>query len=136
MKAHQQLAVAKHLVGVSYPLLKDQKLLIGAVHNLFSAINLALEAILQQDGHFVPDSFESRYALFTSKHKAKKEHLELLLTIKELHDLHKNSAVDFPRHGSLVMCTEDYRLRTLAVKDVEEYVHRTEEFLRDYKGLE
>ena len=48
-KVFQQYDTAFHLLKVTFPLVKDQKLLMGVIHNLFTSLELCMDAILRYE---------------------------------------------------------------------------------------
>ena len=50
--AKQKIKVADHIISVTYPLVKDPKLLLGVLENIHSALMHCISAILEYDRLF------------------------------------------------------------------------------------
>ena len=71
-KARQQYDAAFHLLNVTFPLVKDPKLLIGIVHNVFMSMEYSMDAILNYETQLrlVPQHsnvFQSKFNIFRLK---------------------------------------------------------------------
>ena len=143
-EAQQHLSAARHLLYITFPALKDPKLLLGVTSQLLAAGEAAMEALLAQERELrlVPPygkSFESKFAAFRSS-SAKRNHLEmghlmLLEELKELVDLQKACPVEFRRSDGYVLATEKFRLRSITKKDMDTYFMRTRAFLSEIQKL-
>ncbi|MBI1968338.1 hypothetical protein HYS49_00345, partial [Candidatus Woesearchaeota archaeon] len=142
-QAQQHLNAARHLLHVTFPALKDAKLLTGVVGQLFTAGEAAMDAWLlsERQLRLVPpfgNTFTSKFAVFRSS--ARRNHMDaahagLLEELKELVELQKTCPTEFRRSDSYVFATERFRLRTVAKKEVDGYYARTKAFLADVKIL-
>lgn len=137
-KASQQYEVAFHLLHVTFPLVKDPKLLLGIVHNIFSSLEYSMSAILEYEKQLqlVPnylDNFQSKLNLFRLKSMRRNnvpmETVNLMLELRDLLELHKRSPMEFQRGNRLVICSRDYRLRTLSIRDLQAHLGKAKELL-------
>ncbi|MDP3639970.1 MAG: hypothetical protein Q8R53_02085 [Nanoarchaeota archaeon] len=142
-QAQQHLNAARHLLHVTFPALKDAKLLTGVLGQLFDAGETAMEALLlyERQLRLVPPfgkSFASKFLVFRSS--ARRNHLDtaharLLEELQELVELQKNCPTEFRRSDGYVLATDKFRLRTVAKKEVDGYYTRTQAFLADIEKL-
>ena len=130
--------VADHILTVTYPLLKDTKLLLGVTDNLFLALNNAMSSVLHHERIFklVPvfeDTFESRFNIFRYKcvprYKINQEYMDLIQELREIITLHKKSPVEFRRKDRFIICTKNYRMRGITTNQLKIYLQKTKEFL-------
>ncbi len=137
-KAFQQYDAAFHLLKVTFPLVKDQKLLIGIIHNLFASMELCMDAILryERELQLIPiysEQFEAKYRLFLSRSVRRNNiPLELVLLMKELKeilDLHRHSPLEFQRGNRFVISTKDYQLKSISIKEISAYLQQAKQFL-------
>lgn len=137
-KARQQYDAAFHLLNVTFPLAKDPQLLMGVVNNLLSSLEHSLTAILayERQLRLVPpyfDNFQSKFNLFRLKsvqrNKISPDYVNLILDLKEILELHKRSPLEFQRGNRFVICTKDFQLKAISIKDLQEYLTKTKEFL-------
>lgn len=138
-KALENLRIADHMVSVTYPLLKDNKLLLAAMENLFLSLTHAMNAILYYDRLFkrVPpfsDTFEVKFDLFRKscvpRYNIGKSHPALIREVRDILVSHKKSPVEFSRKDTFVICSPDYRLRTISVKELKEYLTEAKVFIQ------
>lgn len=138
-KALKNLKIADHMVSVTYPLLKDNRLLLAATENLFLSVSNAMNAILYYDRLFkrVPpftDSFDVKFSLFKRKcaqrYHLKPTHAELIKEVRDILVYHRKSPVEFSRKDTFVICSSDYRLRTISQKDLKDYLGKAKVFIQ------
>jgi len=137
-KAFQQYDTAFHLLKVTFPLVKDQKLLMGVIHNLFTSLELCMDAILryERELQLIPaysEQFESKYRLFLSRSVRRNNiPLELVLLMKELNEilnLHRHSPMEFQRGNRFIISTKDYQLKSISISEINTYLQQTKQFL-------
>jgi len=138
-KAYQQYNTAFHLLKVTFPVMKDQKLLLGIVHNLFSSVESTMTAILQYErdlrlvSGFNEADFQSKFNAFRSKsvrrNKIPGPTVALIQELKQIVDLHQKSPMVFQRGASVVICDKQYELKSITARDAAHYVNQTKEFL-------
>ena len=85
------------------------------------------------------DSFESKFIVFknkmVSKHHIDNEYVNLIQEIREILLAHKNSPVEFSRGDRFVICSDNYRMKTIKVSDLKKYVAKTKLFIIDINRL-
>lgn len=123
---------ADHLTYVTYPLVRDTKLLLTIIHNLNRAAQKSMDAVLYYERLFkrimnIPDDFELKFSLFKEKAKRYGVNESTLRVIKELHYLmrvHKESPMEFTRNNKLVICGDNgYRnLKMVGIDNVKNFV--------------
>ncbi len=139
-RAVQQHQVAVHLLTVTFPLAKEPKLLLGITFNLTSAMECAIEALLEYERklglisvYAEEMSFNEKIKLFKEKcvvrNKIPVKYLQLLNQMQFLQQLHKTCPTEFQRGNKLVMCTSRYEMHTLSINDIKNYVDETREFV-------
>jgi len=137
-KAKNKLVIADHMLTMTYPLVKDTKLLLVIMENLFLALTYAMSSVLYYEKLFkrIPpftDNFESKFNIFkercVNKYEIDRGYLTLLQNIKNLMVDHKKSPIEFERKGKFVICSDSYRLRTITTNQIKEYNSKTKEFI-------
>ena len=137
-RAKQYFNSASHLLKVTFPVVKDPKLLLGVIHHLHLSMEQCLEAILSHDQQLqlVPkslDTFQAKIAAF--RHKSCRRHnipielLNALVSLKEIVDLQQRSTMQFPRGPRFVLSTSDYRFKAISVADVQKYSQQAEQLI-------
>ncbi len=144
-KAYQQYNTAFHLLNVTFPLVKDQKLLLGVLHNLFNSAEAAMTAILQYErdlrlvSGFNDADFQSKFNTFRDRsvrrNKIPGPMVLLIQELKEIVELHQKSPMVFQRGASVVICDKQYTLKSLTVRDITQYLNQTKGFLEVMEGI-
>lgn len=114
-EALRSLKIADHLLSTTYPLVKDPKVLIGVLTNLYIAYDRTIKLTLKQHDVFQPRTFIARYEQFKEVigDKLNGEEIRSIKTIYELKEEHDKSPVEFARKQQMVICSSSYALRTL-----------------------
>ena len=137
-KAARQYEAAEHLLNYTYPLVKDPKLLMGILHNLTQAYEHAIDAVLAYERELLlvptyPNNSQVKLELFREKtvrrNKIPPSYLTLLLDMYEIIELQKASPVEFQRGNRYVLCSQNYLLKTISIKEMSQYLAQTKQFL-------
>ncbi len=127
------------MLGVTFPLVKDPKLLLAIIENIFLAYTNSMAALLhyerfyQRIPPFRDDSFESKFNMFKErcvlKYKLDKSYILEMQDIKDIIVSHKKSPVEFKRGDRLVICSDNYKLKTVSVNDLQKYLDKAKVFI-------
>ena len=143
-KARLQYDAAHHLLHVTYPLVKDPKLLMGIVNNIFFSMEAGMDAILKygRELRLVPktaDNFTSKFNIFRHKsvrlHKIPASQVQTISIAKNMIEAHKRSPVEFQRGDRFVICNESYNMQTVSAKDLRGFLDETKAFLELIEGV-
>ena len=139
-KAKQYLDNADHILSTTYPLVKEPKLLVAVMDNIYLSLLNAVNASLnfeRANKRIKPfhDSFENKLDIFEKeilkKYNLNPEYIKLIKNINSLLENHKKSTMEFPRKDVFVICTNDYKIKTLSMQEMKSVVLETKNFLRD-----
>ena len=131
--------VADHILTVTFPLIKDTKLLLGVTDNMFSALTNAMSSVLHHERIFklVPlfeDTFDSKFNVFRYKcvprYKINQEYIDLIQELGEIITLHKRSPIEFKRKDRFIICSKNYQMRGITTNQLKTYLQKTKEFLK------
>ena len=137
-EALQLLNTADHLAYMTYPMLNDPKLLITISQNLYNALIKAVDSILYYEVMYkrIPNfrnTFEDKMHVFREncleKYRLDRNGFWVLKDLKEILDEHNKSAVEFRRRDSFVICSDNYRLKTLNLAKVKDFIHKSKPFI-------
>jgi len=143
-KANQKLKIADHMIFMTYPLVKDSKLLLSIIQNIFLALTSAMSAILYYERIFkkIPsfnDNFDSKFTIFRSKCVDRlnidKKYVKLISEIKDVIIEHKKSPVEFERNNKFVICSSTYRMRTISIEEIKKYITETKLFIQEANNI-
>lgn len=136
-EALKNYRMADHMLNVTFPLIKDTKLLLGVADNLFLTLTQAMSSILHHERLFklVPafnDNFESKFHILhqkRSRYNLEQEYFNLMLELKETIQLHKTSPVEFRKKDRFIICTNNYKVKAITVNQLKIYLKQTRKFL-------
>ena len=136
--AKKTVRMADHILTVTYPLLKDPKILVSAAKNIFSAAEQAMTSVLEHERLFkrIPsyqDNFESKFRVFKEKivprHNISPGNVKTIRELKDILSAHKESPVEFTRKEKYVICSDDYDMKTLSEKQLKNHLKNTKIFI-------
>ncbi len=143
-EAKKKIELADHMLFVTFPLVKDSKLLLAVMENVFLAHThtmgylLYYERMMKRVGPFF-DTFESKYRLFSEKsvpsYGIDEDYLKLVRDVKEILTAHKRSPMEFSRKDQFVICSDDYELRVLKSDEIKEILSKTKGFFNKVDSL-
>lgn len=140
----QLLNTADHLAYMTYPMLDDPKLLITIAQNLYNALMKSVEAILIYERTFkrIPgftNSFNDKMHMFREacldKYDLSREGFLVLKDLKEILDEHSKSAVEFRRKNDFVICSDNFRLKTLSLVRIKDLIYKSKPFIEKANRL-
>jgi len=139
-KAKKNIQIADHMLTVTYPLVKDTKLLLAVIENIFLAYSNSMSAILYQDRILkkIPlfnNTFESKFNMFkqrcVDRYRIDKSFISEMQNIKETIIQHKKSPVEFVRKDRFVICSNNYKLKTINLEEIRRYLNKAKLFIEE-----
>lgn len=136
-RANKSFNTADHLTYITYPLLKDTKLVVTITENLYNAFVYGMDAFLAYERlykriHEIPEDFGSRLSVFKTKvvprYNIEREHLLLMDDLKKIIDYRRKSPVEFIRKDKIVICSDNYKMRTINYDKIKEYLNKSKPF--------
>lgn len=115
--ARQEHQKADHLIYMTYPVVKEIKLLIVAIDSIYKAVANCIEAVVSYEKAYkrippVKQDFKSDLRLFkghcVKRYEIGKEILAFVDEVVRIADARKNSPVSFARGDSYVLCSHGY----------------------------
>ena len=138
-EAHKSLGVADHLVYTTYPLVHDAKLLLKISENIYTAMILAIDAVLAYDYYFKriefhPERFDGKLDIFKSESEPRygfgRAYIFTLLELRELIAHHQRSPIAFLKHDKYLMFSPDYSvMKGISIEKVKSYLHEAKIFI-------
>ena len=138
LEANKALKLADHLLYVTYPLIKDNKLLISILENIDKSIKKAIDAFIRYDLIYKrirsdPVSFREKLILFSKisfrRYDFKEDDFEFIEKIDDILRKHKESPVEFVRGDKFVICYDNYKTKILTVEEVKKYIFKAKPFI-------
>ena len=142
--AKKSITIADHMLSVTYPLVKDPKLILAIMENIFLAYTNSMAAILYYDRLFkkIPpfnDTFESKFNIFKARcierHGLDNNYLIDMQDIKNTLLEHKKSPIEFARKDKFVICSENYKMKTIDLNVLSEYINKAKVFIQEMDNI-
>jgi hypothetical protein len=136
--AKKKINIADHILTQTYPIIQDPKLLLAVLENIFLALTNGMGSILYYERLFkrIPpfhDNFDSKFNMFSARivnrHKIDRKHSEMIRDVKSIIVQHRQSPIEFSRKDKLIICNDNYDMKTVSVDNIKEYVMMAKEFL-------
>jgi len=138
-KADKHIKTAEHLLTVTLPLIKDQKLIPAAIENMFLALENTITALLEFELLYkkIPpfqDNFDSKFNMLRAKLIPQLEldesYIKLIEDVKTIIDEHKKSSFKFTK-DEMVISSEGFRFKTLNNAQIKEMINKTKDFISE-----
>ena len=142
-EALTKIKAADHMLTQTYNSLKDTRILISVLSNVWEGTQSAMEAILFYDRAFkkIPpfhDNFSSKLHLFknasASIHNLQ-NFVPFLSQINDIFERHKSSPVEFSRQDSFVICDENFKMRVVTAKDLKKFIDEAKRFYMEAEKI-
>ncbi|MDD5331615.1 MAG: hypothetical protein PHE43_02230 [Candidatus Nanoarchaeia archaeon] len=143
-KANEYYNSADHLTYVTYPLVKDLKLIITIVDSLYRSMEAGVNAVILYERLYkridlVPESFSARLQIFQEKcmpnYGFSREHLLLIKDLKEIMAHRNESPMEFVRKDKYIICSDDYNMKTITIDKIKNYLFQSKSFIIKLNNL-
>jgi hypothetical protein len=140
-KAIKELKIADHIIYTTYPIIKDKRLLLKALEQIYNSTILTVNAMLQYDFLWKritlsKDSI-SNFNTFLEKSSHSYQLSEAEISgIKELVSIaenHKKSAMEFQRKDKVIMLSPSSRTTIIDVNTLKRYLNLTKMIIEKAK---
>jgi len=135
--ARKSLQTTDHLVYVTFPLLKEQRLLLKSLEELQNAIINIINAILQYESYYrkIPISLDFKENLNIFKKIAPSYNINLsqiekITEILEIAEEHKKSPFEFVKNDKIVIMGDNFKTEVLSLDKIKNYIIEVKDFLR------
>ncbi len=136
-KAKRSIHIADHMIYMTYNVVRDPKILLSIMDNIFLSQISAINAVLHQEKVYksipsIPEGFEAKFMLFKSLYSSSigDIYLKMIRDVKDTIFEHKTSPVEFRRKDKYIICNGSYKMRTISIEKIKEYIKLTKEFLQ------
>jgi len=142
--ANKKLKLADHILTMTYPMVKDPRLLLSSIEHLFLAFSYSMSSLLYYEQLFkrIPpfqDNFTSKFDIFKDKCSVRYnidiEFTKIIQDIKDIIVSHKKSPMEFSRNDSLIICNGDYKMKTISAQMIHNYVQKAKLFIKNISNI-
>ncbi len=129
-EAQKTIQIVDHMVYVTFPLIKDKKILLKILKETKNAIANCINAILQYEYlHKRIDLYKdakANFRLFIKKccpyYKITKKESDSIIDLFELAEKHKQSTIEFVRQEKVVILSENLKTETITIEKIKEFL--------------
>lgn len=131
--ALEKISFADHMLTITYPMVKEPKLLLNILKNIFES-GILLMSTLSEYKFFVvnkkdPVSVMNNFKInFSRTYKIPSKFITSMDEIKVILKEHEKSAVEFTKKDNFIICDDEYAFRKLNAAEVKKYVDMIKEF--------
>ena len=130
LEAEKNIQIADHMTYVTFPLIKDKRLLLKILQEIKNAVVHCISSILQYDYLYkkidlYKDSREN-FRVFIEKcasnYEITKEELGLITELFDVVEKHRQSPFEFVKGDKLVILSNGLKPRTLSIEKTKEFL--------------
>ncbi len=134
IEANKSFQIADHLAYVTYPFVKDTRLIANITENLYNALINAMNSILHYDKLYkrifsLPDNFELRFNLFKTRsaprYNLDKLNLSIIRDLKMIVDARKRSSMEFTRKNQYYIAYNNFSMQSISLEKIKKYLSET-----------
>ena len=129
---------AEHLLTETYPVVKDPRMLLSVLQNAFSAYKSCMMFMLYRDVAMkkIPpfeNDFQAMFALFKARaerrYSISGDYIRIIEEISAILKEHKASPMEFSRHEMYIICSDNYKMKTITTQQLREYISKAKLFI-------
>jgi len=129
-EADRIIKAVDHLVYVTFPLVKDKRMLLNIIAETKKAVALCINSILQYDYLYKKIRLykDTKENFITFKEKCaprygiSQQEVDKITVLFELAEKHKKSPLEFVRNDKVVIMSENFQTNTITVEKTKEFV--------------
>lgn len=140
-EAEKNLRTLDHIIYVTFPLIKDKRLLLKVIREIKGVITNCITSILQYEYLYKRISLYKNsgenFRTFTEKcaprYNISKNEMKLILELFDFVEKHKESPFEFVKDEKIVMLSENSKPTTLTLEKTKEFLIMAKDILRKTK---
>lgn len=129
-EADRIIKAVDHLVYVTFPLVRDKRMLLKMVMEIKKAVALCINSILQYDYLYkkirlyqdTRDNFRTFREKCAPRYGISQEEIGKITALFEMAERHKKSPLEFVRKDKIVIMSENFQTDIVTVEKTKEYV--------------
>jgi hypothetical protein len=129
-KARKNRRIADHMAYMTYPMMKDKRLLLKIVDEIYSALISSMNAILQYEYlkkriNLSNDADQNLNLLFekcAQRYGISNEDIYSVREFFSIYGQHKKSPMEFQRKDKIVLMSDDFRTKIIDLEKIKKYI--------------
>ena len=141
--AEKTIQTADHMIYVTFPLIKDKRLLLKILLEIKDAVSDCISSILQYEYickriNLYKDP-KSNFKIFvekcTARYKITKEEIALIIELFDFVEKHRESPFEFIKNDKIVILSNGLKPKTLTVEKIKEFLVLAKNILKKTREL-
>lgn len=136
-QAQKSLQIADHMTYITFPLVKEKRLLLKVLSEIGISILSTINAILQYEYSWkriqIYSDAKSNFETFkhiVPRYKISPEQLKILIEVLALSEKHKKSPFEFVKNDRIVIMSDSLAPSYLNLEKIKTFLLETKDFLR------
>jgi hypothetical protein len=130
-KAIANLKIADHIVYVTYPIMKDKRLLLKALESIYDSFVQAINSVLQYDYLWKRiilykdsrENFETFKRKCAKRYNISEQELNDLVNFLKIIENHKKSPMEFMRREKIVIMSDNLKTTLIDLEKIKFYLN-------------
>ena len=137
-EAQKTIQIIDHMIYVTFPLIKDKKLLLKLLLETKSAITNCINSILQYEYLYkrinLYKDAKTNFRIFIKKccpyYQITLKEIDSVIELFELVEKHEQSTVEFLKNEKVVILSENLKTETITIEKIKEFFNLSKEIMR------
>ncbi len=137
-EAQKIIQIMDHMIYVTFPLIKDKKIITKILTETKKAITNCINSILQYEYLYkritLYKDAKTNFRIFIKKccpyYKITQEEVDLIIELFELVEKHEQSTVEFLKNEKVVILSENLKTETITIEKVKKFFNLSKEIMR------
>ena len=130
-----------HMIYVTYPIVRDKKLLLKILAETKIAVVKCINYILQYEyvfkrirlSHDTKENFRIFKVKCAPRYNISTEEVKMISELFEIVDLHKKAPLEFKKEEKIVIFSETERPKIVVIEDIKEFIGLAKAILKKIK---
>jgi hypothetical protein len=128
--AQKHLKTADHMIYVTFPIVKEKRILIKVLEEIYKSVSMLIKTILQYEYHMkrikMHNDEKMNFEIFrqrcASRYNIKPEQTESIKEILMLAEKHKQSPFEFTRNDRFVIMSDNLKLESINIEKLKGFL--------------
>ena len=137
-EAEQKIKTADHMIYVTFPLIKDKKLLLKILIDTKIALSKCISSILQYEYLYKriklynnpKTNFKTFEEKCAKKYNITEQEIKLILELFDFVEEQKKSSMEFIKNGKIVILSQSLQQKTITIERIKEFLTLAKNILK------
>jgi len=128
--AIKNMRIADHIVYITYPVVRDKRLLLSSINKIYESLLSVINAILQYDYLWkrikLYENAKDNFRVFLEKSGPRygltSQEITKIIEFISLVETHKKSPIEFLRREKIVIMTDNLQTKTIDIELIKSYL--------------